>query len=294
MGAHQVVAQLDGPDARHDLVDEKRVAQGLAHLLPGRGHPRVVQPVAGEGITGRAGLRYLVLMVREDEVQSAAVDIELRSQILLRHRRAFDVPSGSTIPPRGGPGGLTRLRALPHREVARIALRTGLRVVRGQHVVELLPAQRAVVRESADVEVDIPIGRIAVAAIDEALHQLHHLGDVPRGARLVRGWEAPEGVVGPGEGALIAHGHHPIGNILVAGVVQDLVVDVGDVAHEGDVVAACREPASDYIEGDSAADVSDMRGCLHGGAAEIDADLPRLPGHEVPDRSGGGVVEAHP
>ena len=44
------------------------------------------------------GLRDLVLVVREDEVGAAAVDVEVEPEDLLRHRRALDVPARPPAP----------------------------------------------------------------------------------------------------------------------------------------------------------------------------------------------------
>ena len=43
------------------------------------------------------------------------------------------------------------------------------------------------------------------------------------------------------------------------GLVEDLVVDVGDIAHERDLVAQTLEPAAHHVERDGGADVADMR-----------------------------------
>jgi hypothetical protein len=63
---------------------------------------------------------------------------------------------------------------------------------------------------------------------------------------------------------------------------EDLVVDVGDIADEGDVVAvAARQPAPQHVEGDGEADVPEVRRCLGGEPTDVDADLARGDGDEV-------------
>ena len=70
------------------ITDREVVVQRLAHLLAARHHHRVVQPVPGEGLRTRVGLRLgdLVLMMREDEIVAATMDIEPHAQVLQRHR----------------------------------------------------------------------------------------------------------------------------------------------------------------------------------------------------------------
>ena len=58
------------------------VAEGLGHLLALDDEVAVVHPVARErrAVVGADALRAFVLVVREDEVLAAAVDVEGRSQ----------------------------------------------------------------------------------------------------------------------------------------------------------------------------------------------------------------------
>jgi hypothetical protein len=48
---------------------------------------------------GAAALGDLVLVMREDEVEAAAVDVDRLSEVALDHGRAFDVPAGAAPAP---------------------------------------------------------------------------------------------------------------------------------------------------------------------------------------------------
>ena len=76
-------------------MDRHEIAEGLGHLLALDLQEAVVHPVVGHHrrAVGAAALRDLVLVVGEDEVDAAAVDVEHLAQRLLRHRRALDVPA---------------------------------------------------------------------------------------------------------------------------------------------------------------------------------------------------------
>src|SRR5439155_17143622 len=109
--------RLDRIPKRHD------VAERLRHLLAGQPEHPVVHPDPGKLAARTPRLRDLVLVVRKDEVEPSAVDLEHRAEELLRHRRALDVPAG----PSGAPGRvpsrvLALLVRLPEREVAGIFL----------------------------------------------------------------------------------------------------------------------------------------------------------------------------
>src|SRR5690625_3238209 len=74
---------------------------------------------------------------------------------------------------------------------------------------------------------------------------------------------------------------------------QDLVVDIGNVGDDSDVVPLVAHPAPEYVEDHLFTDVANVRGRLHGQPAVIDPDLPRIHRDEVADLTCGGVVEAN-
>jgi hypothetical protein len=203
------------------------------------------------------------------------------------------VPAGTAAAPGGLPAGLARLGGLPHGEVARVAL-AGLAVAGGlAQVVEVLVGELQISLVRADVEVDVAVGLVGVAALDEAPHHLDHLGDVTGGARLVRGREAAQGVVTGVERALVLVTDGPPGAALLGGLPDDLVVDVGDVPDERDVVPAVLEPAAHDVEVQPGPDVPDVRGGLDSRATEVDRDTARCERDEVTDLPGVGVVQAN-
>jgi hypothetical protein len=63
-------------------------------------------------------------------------------------------------------------------------------------------------------------------------------------------------------------------------VANDLVVDVGDVAHVGDLQPERAQPARDDIERHQKACVTDMAQIVDRDAADIHADLPRIDGQK--------------
>lgn len=82
-----------------------------------------MHPIVGERLAGKAlALGYLILMVREDKILTAAVDIYRVAEIAPVHRGALDMPAGSALAPRGIPCGLAGLRGFPDGEIHRLAL----------------------------------------------------------------------------------------------------------------------------------------------------------------------------
>ncbi len=195
-----------------------------------------------------------------------------------RHRRALDVPARAAHAPRRIPGRLAGLGALPEHEIERVALRlVDLDARAGAQVLELLAGELAVRREARDRVVDVAVrADVGVAARDQPADHRDDLGDVRGRARLVvRLLEADRGEV------LVHRRDEARGERLdrlaaLARAVDDLVVDVGDVAHVGDAVARGPEPAPRDVEGDLRARVADVDVVVDRDAAHVHADVARL------------------
>ena len=205
-----------------------------------------------------ARLRELVLVVREDEVEPAAVDLEGRAEELLGHRRALDVPARPAPPPRRVPRRvLALLVRLPEREVPRILLQLARllllgRVARGS-ASSRPRARRSPVR--GDAEVDVAAGGIGEAAVDQLLDEADDLGTVSVAFGCSSGRPRPRSSVSSRYQLRRALGE--LGAVPGRGVV-DLVVDVRDVVDELDVVAALAEPAAEPHASDERARVADV------------------------------------
>ena len=101
--------------------------------------------------------------------------------------------------------------------------------------------------------------------------------------------------------AQLAHGLEPdvlalVGDLvprttLTLGAVDDLVVDIGDVRDQADLETRIREIPAQNVVDQGGSPVAQMRWPVHRGAAEIDADFPRLSHGERFHALGGGVVE---
>src|SRR5206468_1317144 len=121
----------------------------------------------------------LALVVREHEIEPAAVDVERGAEVLVRHRVAFDVPTGAALPPRARPRGFVLLGPFPEGEVERIlpAAPRGDRV--HDDVLDLPmgedPEGMFCFLRS---EIDLAVDRVCVATVDEPLHERDDLGDV--------------------------------------------------------------------------------------------------------------------
>src|SRR5262249_37504487 len=185
MRRHEEQQQRLAPPAIERLADGDDVPLRLRHLLAREPQHPVVRPDVRELVADRARLRELVLVVREDEVEPAAVDLELLPEELLRHHRALDVPAGAAAAPRGFPPGvLSRFVRLPEGEVARILLARirNVFLVLALDLVDALARELPVVGIARNAKVDVPVRVVRVAARDELGDERDDLRD--RVARL--------------------------------------------------------------------------------------------------------------
>src|SRR2546423_5286883 len=139
-----------------------------------------MQPVMRERLARVGlGLGDLALVVREDQIGAAAVDVKALAQVAYGHHRALDVPARPPGTPWAWPRGLAWLGSLPQREIARIALAlVHLDARTSEQFVEILAREPAVRREAADLEVDVAVDDVGDRLRHETLDQPDHLGDV--------------------------------------------------------------------------------------------------------------------
>ena len=121
---HEVAEGKRVESALHQLRDAKEIAGGLRHPRAREQQVPAVHPAADDAMACHAfGLRDLRLVVWEDVVGAAGVDVEALAEQRHGHGRALDVPAGESVAPRARPDLQTVLaRRLPQREIARVAL----------------------------------------------------------------------------------------------------------------------------------------------------------------------------
>ena len=101
MAAQHVEAQHLARPILQQIVHGHEIAEALRHFRAFDLEMAVVHPVARERmIVMRAfGLRDLVFVMREDEIDAAAMNVEGLAQIFARHGRAFQMPARAAEAP---------------------------------------------------------------------------------------------------------------------------------------------------------------------------------------------------
>ena len=201
---------------------------------------------------------------------------------------------GRPFAPRARPVRLAGLGGLPEREVERVALAVvGIDAGHGVHLVDVAAGQLAVAREAAHREVHVAVDRVGVAALDEPLDHLDHAGDRLGGLGALGGVLDAERAHRRDERLGVLLGDLGGGAALFVGAVDDLVVDVGDVLDEPDVVALVLEVAADHVERQERPRVADVDVVVDRRAADVHRDLAGLARDELLFGAAQRVVDAH-
>ena len=285
-----------------ELLDGEEVALGLGHLAAFDLQEAVVHPVIGHdaGAMRAARLGDLVFMMREDQVEPAAVNVEHLAEVMLAHHRALDMPARTAAAPGAVPARLFVGGQFPEHEVARVFLVFLDRDAgAGQLLVELALRQAAIVRHGGGVEQHLAARLVGVPLVDQCGDHLDHALDVLGRARL-------EGRLQHGKGldvlvvlirGLSCHQCDGIVQRHVGMVPQrpcvDLVVDVGDVAHIGDMLRAIEmaQQPEQHVEDDRRPGIADMGIVVDRRSADIEAHVAVIDRAEVLLRTGQCVGE---
>ena len=211
----------------------------LAIFSPLDPHHAVVNPQLGERLTTRGErLGGLVLVVGEDQIRAATVDLEPEPEQSARAIAEHSMcQPGRPAAPGGVPARvLARLVRLPEGEVERIALAIrSLDALALIHLIDVAMGYLAVFRVAAHRKVDVSVGRIRVPALDQPTRSDWTIS----ADRLARPAARRRGVRARARRCRRCRRSSSRGPSSALGIPSawqrgriDLVVDVGNVCHE--------------------------------------------------------------
>ena len=248
--------------------NEDEVAQRLRHLRTLETHQAHVEPQPHEALVGhRLGLGRLALVVREHEIAPSPVDVDRLAELAQHQGRALDVPPRPARPPARLPGRLVGQRRLPQHEVERVALVgvVGPPPVLGgerEHVGPVVPADAPELGEGRHAEVHRAAGLVGVAALERGADQREDLRDRRGGPRLgVHGQQVQQAHLGVEARHLLGRQVQVV-HAELACLAQDVVVDVGDVAHQLRLVAGVPQAPLEHVEVQVDGGMAEVRGVV--------------------------------
>ena len=162
-------------------VTRKKLPADLAIRVPLRKQVLAVHPAADHAVAGDAlGLGDLVLVVGEDVVDAAGVDVELLAEVGASTSPSTRCASRGSPRPTGCPRPATRcspaaFQSAKSRGIALVAGRISPAVPGPSSFSSVLPRQLAVAGKDCDVEVDVAARLVGVAPLDQPGDQLDHL-----------------------------------------------------------------------------------------------------------------------
>ena len=192
------------------------------------------------------------------------------------------------------PRGLAGLLRLPQGEIQRVFLQL-IHADPGAafQIFQILAAQTAIRRERADAEIHVSLAFVGQSLVHQLLDHGDDLGHMLRGPGM-HGGGADAQRLGVHEILLdVAVGDLLDRYALFIGLADHLVVDVGEILHEGHFVAPVFQIAPQHVEDDEGPGVADVEVVVDGGAAGVNAHLSLMNGLELLFFPGHAVVNLH-
>ena len=255
-------------------------------------HPHVCQ----RSMPSAHGLGSLVLMVWEDEVCAAAVDVYGRTEVAMNHGTALGMPARTSFSPWTRPARLPRLCRLPQREVEGVALLVVyFHALACAELVEVASGKHAIRVVAPHGEVHVATGnRVRMALLDErGDHPLHGL-DLTCGARANVGIQNAKAMHLLDELVAELLGDLCSRATLLVGTIYDLVVHVGEVLGKRNLIALVHEVAANHVKAQERAAISYVNLIVYGRTTHIHANFARLDGLKLLLAVILAVVYKHP
>ena len=206
------------------------------------------------------------------------------------------MPPRPSRPPARLPGRLVGQRWLPQHEIERVSLVRILRMTpmlggQFQHLGAPVAAQPPETGEAGHAEVDGAPRLVGMTALERDPDEGQDLGDGRRRPRLrVHGEEVEQPHLGV-EARHLLRGQVEVVHPELAGLAENVVVDVGDVAHAPGGVPSVAEAALEHVEDEIHRGMAQVRGVVGRDAAGVHGHLgARFEGHHRPS---GRVEEPH-
>ncbi len=243
----------------------------------------------------RLALGDLALVVRKDQIGASAVEIERGSVLVHRHRRALDVPSRTADSEGRPPGRLVGARRLPQDEVERrpttgIVGITAPSASQTHHLVLRVVGELPVLGKRGHVVVHGAVGQVRVSRFEEPTDEILDERNGVGGSRFGHRWAHPECIHVDAEPLHLGLGQVEIRDTELAGLREDRVVDVSDVADHPYVVTQFLQASDQEVVRKIGRCVAEVGGVVRRDAADVHAhDRGRFEGNDL---APGGVVQA--
>ncbi len=236
-------------------------------------------------VVGRFRLGDLILMMREDQVFTARVDINLISQIPFAHDRALDMPARTSFTPGRFPERLPFLLRLPQHEIQRILLLLLAGHQQGTaaaaQIVQILVREFTILAKTPGLKIHRAVlPHIGMILVDQRLDHLDHAPDLLRRLRMRGGRLHVQGLHVLSALLDIALGDHGRIHPFLIRLLDDLIIHIGKIGNIVDRISLMFHVTSGRVKNDHRPRIPDMNQVIHRRPAHIHADLPFHQGYE--------------
>ena len=280
-----------------EVAHKNEIAERFRHLLTIHANHGLVHPVPHEGLAGCGlGLGRFALVLGEDQIAAAAVEVDRGVEFTHGERRTLDVPARSSGSPQRFPRRLALGRGLPQHEVQWVPLVGIIDVAASfsgvrQHRLAVVPRDLAESGKRADVEVHGAAGFVGVSSIEDHPDETSDVGDggcgpgfAPAGEHL----ERQHVVVEPGG---LGCCQIEIVHADLARLAEQIVIDIGHITNAASLVASVPKSTLKHVVADVRGGVPQMRGVIRRDPAGVDQhQRSRFERHDL---TAGRVVQAH-
>ena len=303
---HTEIAERQRVNAPADqVIQQENIARGLSHFRPIRQQVLAVDPVVDmDAVKSPLALGDFILVVGENVIHAAGMQVKPLPQILAGHGGTFDMPTGKALAPGTGPLHIpARLRGFPQGKIPGIAFQgVGFGPHPFQQIAAEVAGQAAVLGKLRHRKIDIAAGLVCVALGQQPPHHINHLRDVLRSPGIDVGRQdvdpglVPMKAVGVELGDFLnglALGQGGQNHLVAAGFDQFLahMPHVGDVLDLIDRHAAGFQRPPNPVGHHIGAEVADMGVAIDRGAAGIHPGLARLQGADFLNLLTEGIVK---
>ena len=277
--------------AVEELFEGNEVVIRLTHLLSGNGDHIVMHPIVHRLMSLCChALGNFTLMVREHQIESAAMNIEFLAEIFLSHSGAFEMPPREALAPWGRPmHDMLRRSLLPESEIERIALL--LLTVEGAgivlHLLNISSRKLPIVMVAViflHVEINRSAAFISISGLKNLLHIFNLLDDMTRSMGLDARGKHIKGfhILMVAVEVELHHFHRFelfetrfLGNLILAGIrIMFEMPHVGDISDIAHLESEMKQIAIEDIEGDGRTCMTQMSVSIDSRATHIHTDMP--------------------
>ena len=263
-----------------NLTNRFKITERFAHFNVIHINIAVMHPVSCKRAAVCAfALRNLIFVVRKNKIFTAAVDIDRVPEIFSVHGRAFNMPAGSSLPPRGI--RLAGFCSFPKRKIKRIFFHFADRdPCAAFQIFNRLMRKFSVFLELQCSEINVSPSLISIAFLHKRLNNADNFINILSCFRMHGCMLKIKSVRVRPEFLNIFFRYFIVCGALFVGSFNDLIINIRKILHEFNMVSPIFQITPQHIKHAKRPCISDMDIVIYRWPAGIDLDLIFIKGYK--------------